>query len=128
MEKEVKVSKRIIDFHISRLANEEIRDNDYYQYLKILEDWQDFSDCLSKEDESVFVDMITNCYINYHSSINSCHDKEDGNKNENNKFDKSKESKSCLNRINSLFMALFLYQQKQLNLIKSDQIFIDSFH
>lgn len=120
----IKLQDNVKTSHSSPLTNEEIRHNDC-QYAKILEVWKDFSDCLS-EDESVFTNMITNCYSSYHRSINSCND--DDNKNDNSNFRKNKGSKSCLNRINSLFMALFLHQQKQLNMIKSNRRLLDSYH
>lgn len=94
------------------------------QYSQILEDWKEFSACLNKEDESNFIDMITNCYNSYHRSINSYNNSNIYN----NKFSNDKKSGSCLNRINSLFMALFLYQQRQLNMIKSNQRLLDSYY
>lgn len=86
-------------------------ENREYGYQQILKDWEKFIECLSKEDEMIFMEMLTNCYNNYHQSINSI----------NNKNNKEKLDSSCLTRTTSLFMALFLYQQKQLNLIKASQ-------
>ncbi len=90
-----------------------------YQYTRILEDWKKFSDCLSKEDESVFVKMIKSCYDNYYLSINSL--------NKNNENTRDRISGTCVTRTTSLFMALFLYQQKQLELFKTNQRLADSY-
>ncbi|MBA3750440.1 MAG: hypothetical protein H0X03_06025 [Nitrosopumilus sp.] len=75
----------------------------------VIEVWK-FSDCINKDDKNTFNNMITDCYNDYHNSINS------------NIKDKSD---SCLTRTTSQFMALFLYQQKQINLIKSKQGFLN---
>ncbi|MDN5868644.1 MAG: hypothetical protein L0H55_14760 [Candidatus Nitrosocosmicus sp.] len=85
-----------------------------YQYARILEDWKKFCDCLSKEDESIFVKMIKSCYDHYYLSINSCCN------NKNSENIKDKKAGSCVTKTTSLFMALFLYQQKQLELIKTN--------
>ena len=79
-------------------------------FTLVIEDWKKFSECLSKDDKNTFIKMINDCYNGYHDSINS-HIKE--------------KSDSCLTRTTSLFMALFLYQQKQINLIKSKQCFLN---
>lgn len=93
-----------------------------YHYARILEDWKEFSDCLSRDDESIFIEMLKACYDTYYSSINSYNHK----KNENTSNNRKK-SDFCINRITSLFMALFLYQQKQLELIKINQRLVDSY-
>jgi hypothetical protein len=72
----------------------------------IIEDWKYFCECLSKDDKNTFIKMVSDCYNGYHNSINS-HIKE--------------KSYSCLTRTTFLFMTLFLYQQKQINLLKSKQ-------
>jgi hypothetical protein len=77
----------------------------YTYYSQIIEDWKKFCVCLSEDDKNTFVDMITDCYNSYYKSINS--------------NIKEEKSDSCLTRTISLFMALILYQQKQINLIKS---------
>lgn len=95
-----------------------------YNFAQILEDWKEFSECLSKEEEAVFVEMITCCYDSYHLSINSNNSGSKKDKNNN----QDKKSNPCLSRTASLFMALFLYQQKQLELIKADQRLLDSYN
>ena len=79
---------------------------------KIFEEWKRFIDCLNEEDKNAFIFMIKNCYNSYHKSIEA---NIKGNNN----------SDSCLTRTNSLFMALILYQQKQIDMIKSNQRFLD---
>jgi hypothetical protein len=78
---------------------------------KLVKDWNKFLDCLAKEDKNVFIEMINDCYKNYNKSIDESI--------------KEKGTNSCITRSISLFMALILYQQKQINLIKSNQRFID---
>jgi hypothetical protein len=68
----------------------------------IIEDWKYFCECLIKDDKNIFIKMVND----YHNSINS--------------YIKEK-SDSCLTRTTFLFMTLFLYQQKQINLLKSKQ-------
>jgi hypothetical protein len=68
----------------------------------IIEDWKYFCECLIKDDKNIFIKMVND----YHKSINS-HIKE--------------RSDSCLTRTTFLFMTLFLYQQKYINLLKSKQ-------
>ncbi|HXT83133.1 MAG TPA: hypothetical protein VN704_02200 [Verrucomicrobiae bacterium] len=82
--------------------------NNNNQFIK---DWKKFSDCLTSDDKSIFIEMINDCYINYNKSINA--------------NIKEKDTNSCLTRIISLFMALILYQQKQINLIKANQRFVN---
>lgn len=94
--------------YLSKIKHGEI--DDQMDYKVIMKDWKRFKDCLNKEDENIFTNMIRDCYINYHNSIRS-------NLKEN--------SESCHSRITSLFMALILYQQKQINFIKSSQRFLD---
>lgn len=102
------------------LSNGQISNRDYY-FAK-LEEWKEFSDCLSKEDESIFIEMIARCYDSYHLAINSYNDIDIKN------TDKKKEKqRSCIRTITSLFMALCLYQQKQLNHMKSNQRQLDSY-
>ncbi len=72
----------------------------------VIEDWKYFCECLIKDDKNTFIKMVNDCYNGYHNSINS-HIKE--------------KSDSCLTRTTFLFMTLFLYQQKQINLLKSKQ-------
>ncbi len=78
---------------------------------KFVKDWNKFLDCLVKEDKNVFIEMINDCYKNYNKSIDESI--------------KEKGTNSCITRSISLFMALILYQQKQINLIKANQRFID---
>ncbi|MER5174295.1 MAG: hypothetical protein ABJB76_09855 [Candidatus Nitrosocosmicus sp.] len=77
---------------------------------KVIEDWKKFVDCLNNDDKHIFITMIKNCYDNYNKSINA---------------NIKEKSQSCLTRTISLFMALILYQQKQINLIKSKQSFFE---
>lgn len=83
-----------------------IRNNNQY-----IQDWKKFVDCLTKDDKNIFFEMINDCYSQYNKSINT--------------NIKEKDADSCIARTNSLFMALLLYQQKQINLIKINQGFID---
>jgi hypothetical protein len=68
----------------------------------VIEHWKYFCECLIKDDKNIFIKMVND----YHKSINS-HIKE--------------RSDSCLTRTTFLFMTLFLYQQKYINLLKSKQ-------
>lgn len=102
-------------------TNCQISNKDYY-YAQLLEEWKEFSDCLSMEDESIFIEMVSRCYDSYHLAINSCI-------NDNSIANKKKEKRSCLGgrRTTSLFMALYLYQQKQINYMNSHQRQLDSY-
>lgn len=84
---------------------------EYDNNNKLVKDWNKFLDCLAKEDKNIFIEMINDCYKNYNKSIDESI--------------KEKGTNSCITRSISLFMALILYQQKQINLIKSNQRFID---
>lgn len=84
------------------------RSDNNNQFIK---DWNKFLDCLTKDDKNIFIEMINDCYDNYNKSINASI--------------KEKTAGSCMTRTNSLFMALILCQQKQINLIKANQRFID---
>jgi hypothetical protein len=95
-----------------------------YNYARILEEWKEFTDCLSKEDESIFVEMISNCYSNFHLSINSINNNSSSEQiNRNNKQGVCSSSSPV-----SLFMALLLYQQKQLKFIRTNQRCLDSYN
>lgn len=101
------------------LLNDHISDRDYY-FAQLLKEWKEFSDCLSKEDESIFIEMIARCYDSYHLAINSYNDIDSKS------IDKKKEKpRSCIRTTTSLFMVLYLYQQKQLNYMKSNQRQLD---
>ena len=80
---------------------------------KIIEEWKRFVDCLDNDDRNAFIFMIKNCYNSYHKSMEA--------------NIKGNNSDSCLTRTMSLFMALILYQQKQIDMIKSNQRFLDQF-
>jgi hypothetical protein len=73
-------------------------------YERITKNWKKFTDCLNKDDKSVFKKMIKDYYFKYSKSITS---------NKKGEFD------PCLAR--SLLMALIPYQQKQINNIKEKQ-------
>ena len=95
--------------------------NREYYNAQILKEWKKFSDCLSKENESIFIEMITRCYDSYHLAINSynnIHNRKNANKGE-------RQQRSLIKTTTSLFMALYLYQQKQLNHMKSNQRQLD---
>ena len=81
---------------------------------KIIEEWSKFIDCLSEEDKNTFIFMINSCYNNYYNSIEA-------------NIKGNFADTSCLTRTLSLYMALILDQQKQINLIKSNQRFLDQF-
>lgn len=101
-------------------VNDQISNKDY-NLAQLLKEWKEFSDCLSREDESIFIEMIACCYDSYHLAINSY--------NNSNKFrNPNKEigkQRSSSRATTSLFMALYLYQQKQLNCMKSNQRQLD---
>lgn len=92
-----------------------------YNFAQLLKEWKEFSDCLSKEDESIFIEMISRCYDSYHAAINSYNNSHNG-KNVNTEKGRQR---SSTRTTTSLFMALFLYQQKQLNYMKSNQRQLD---
>jgi len=94
------------DFPVNRQTKIENKS----EYDNVIEDWRKFIDCLDKEDRDTFLAMITNCYDSYFGAINSSI---------------KEKSNSCMTRTISLFMALILYQQKQINLIKDNQRFLD---
>jgi hypothetical protein len=75
------------------------------QYNMIIHELKRFSESLSIDDEIVFLNMISDCYQSYKNSIHS---------NINNK-----KSQSSSFRNISLFMAIILYQQKQIDLINN---------
>lgn len=92
-----------------------------YNFVQILKEWKEFSDCLSKEDESLFIEMIARCYDDYRLAINSYKNSHNSN---NANRDKGQQ-RSSAKTTTSLFMALYLYQQKQLNYMKSNQRQLD---
>lgn len=92
-----------------------------YNYTRILEEWKEFSDCLSKEDESTFVEMISSCYDSFNLSINSIYDSSSRDR-----MNRNEKQRLGSSNTTSLFMALFLYQQKQLELIKVNKTCLDS--
>ncbi len=81
-----------------------------FGYNDIINDWKKFIDCLNKDDKDIFLNMIRECYYGYHKSINASI---------------KEKSDSCLNKTISLFMAILIHQQKQINWIKSKQRFLD---
>jgi len=103
-------------------VNSQIGDKDY-NFAQLLREWKEFSDCLSKEDESIFIEMITRCYDSYHLAIDSYNNIQNG-KIANTKKEKGQQ-RSSVRTTTSLFMALYLYQQKQLNYMKSNQRQLD---
>ena len=101
-------------------TNCQISDSNY-NFSQILKEWKEFSDCLSKEDESIFIEMIARCYDDYHLAINSY----ENSRNSNNANREKGSRRSSAKTTTSLFMALYLYQQKQLNYMKSNQRQLD---
>jgi hypothetical protein len=77
-------------------------------FNKMIQDWNKFIDCLSKDDDFIFMELISDCYGCYYKSIHSSI---------------KEKSESHHSRTMSLFMALILYQQKQIDTIKRDQGF-----
>lgn len=92
-----------------------------YNFAQLLKEWKEFSDCLSKEDELIFIEMISRCYDSYHAAINSYNNSHNGKNANTEKW----RQRSSTRTTTSLFMALFLYQQKQLNYMKSNQRQLD---
>ncbi|MBA2267453.1 MAG: hypothetical protein M3Q77_08590 [Thermoproteota archaeon] len=75
-------------------------------FNKIIQDWNKFIDCLNEDDEFIFMKMIGDCYNSYHKSINQSF---------------KANSDSCYSRHFAFIMALILYQQKQIDSVKSIQ-------
>ena len=73
-------------------------------YQKVIENWEKFADCLNENDKNIFIKMIKECYFQYSKSITS---------------NKKEKFNPCLTQ--SLFMALILHQQKQIDKIKTKQ-------
>ncbi len=94
-------------------GEEENNENTIGGYNEIINNWKKFIECLSPDDRHTFVYMIRDCYNAYHESIDSSMEKKQRSNNN-----------SCLNHSTPLFMALILYQQKQINLIKAKQWFL----
>lgn len=97
------IKEKIFQGSVATTIQSDIMSN--ANYNKIIHELKRFSESLSIDDEIIFLNMISGCYRSYRNSIYS------------NINNKKLQSSSFRNM--SLFIAIILYQQKQIDLINN---------